>query len=493
MNTEPPAPSLSAIGREKAAGILLHTSSLPGQATGEAGEEWLRWLRQAGQRVWQLLPIHPPGAFGSPYDARSVFALDPDLLAVSSLPQLGLRAPDDRSSPLAVAAALGTTGWPAELRSDWTAFRERHRAWLDDWCLFAALEGRYGSAWPRWPSSLVARETARLEQARIDLAETIAAHERLQFLLRRQWTDLRARANRRGVLLFGDLPIYPALHSADAWAHRELFSVDRMGRPTALAGVPPDAFSDSGQLWGNPVYRWDQVAANGYRWWIDRVAAEAELFDLVRLDHFRGFVNYWEVPAGADSAVTGSWMPGPGSALFDTLSIAVPSLLLVAEDLGEVTDEVASLRDELGMPGMIVLQFGFDGNDDNPHAPGCHRANSVVYTGTHDNPPSRAWYRTLSRRDRARVRQALGASGRAVHRDMIQAAYASPARLAIVPAQDVLGLGEHGQMNAPGVAGGNWAWRLRMGQMSERHATWVRDLTISSNRRAADRGRQSKP
>lgn len=508
------------------AGILLHPTSLPGPfGIGDLGpgvDLFLDWLEKAGQSVWQVLPLGPPALHGVPYTGLSAFAGNPALLSLELLVDEGylskgdLATGDLAAGDLAVGAAarsgtfaegeyaLGRAeSWKNErLRTAWQrfgsgpsgrpddarnqAFRAFCRApaqqcWLDDWALFATLkEAMGGREWTAWDAPYARRDEATLRQLRDERAEELDYHRWLQFLFDRQWHRVRVEAARRGIELMGDMPIYVAQDSADVWAHRHLFDLDEEGRPRHVAGVPPDYFSETGQRWGNPIYRWDRMADEGYRWWVERMRANLRQADLVRLDHFRAFAGYWSVPAEEETAENGRWEKGPGQPLFDALSAALGPLPLVAEDLGEITDDVHELRRELALPGMRVLQFGF-GPEADVHTPHRLEPNMVVYTGTHDNDTALGWYRSLEIEDRDRFHRYTGSGPREVHWTLVRTALASVADLALVPAQDVLGLDTSARMNIPGVAEGNWLWRLRgtsaeTFQLTAEHARRLRRL-----------------
>lgn len=490
----------------RAAGILLHPTSLPGRFgigdLGPAVERFLDWLRDASQSWWQILPLGPPEAHASPYTCLSAFAGNPLLISPERLVDDGLLAaadledapgaPPEQVDFATVAAWKETllrrswerfkTSAPKALRDELAAFAaapEQH--WLDDWTLFMTLRRRHDlGGWWQWDPALRDREPAALAAVRQSSADELAYQGYVQFLFFRQWARVREEARRRGVRILGDLPIYVALDSAEVWTRRELFELDAAGRPLAVAGVPPDYFSKTGQLWGNPLYRWDRMAADGYAWWIARLAANLRLADRVRLDHFRAFAGYWRVPAGAATAVAGEWIEGPGKALFDALG----ELPLVAEDLGDVTPDVDALRDALGLPGMRVLQFGFDAAA-SIHAAHNLRRRSVLYTGTHDNDTVAGWFGALDAAARQRVRDYCGIeNGADVHWHLIRLAYASVAELAVVPLQDVLGLGSAARMNTPSRAGGNWSWRCRADALSGRDARRLRRLAELTGRAA---------
>jgi 4-alpha-glucanotransferase len=350
----------------------------------------------------------------------------------------------------------------ADRRAAVDAFRAApaQAAWLDDWTLFTALkEETSGAPWTAWADPLRRRDPGALAAARERLRAAIERETFVQFLFFRQWDALRERAAAAGVAIFGDMPIYVAGDGADVWAHRELFDLDDAGEPIAVSGVPPDYFSATGQRWGSPLYRWAACRAEGFAWWIERFRANLRLADLVRIDHFRGFAGFWAIPASEPTAVVGEWRPGPGRELFDATRAAIGALPFVAEDLGVITPDVVALRDALGLPGMKVLQFGF-GSDDSPHLPHRHVANAVVYTGTHDNDTALGWWEHASEEERSRARDYTGSDGGDFSWDLARLALASVAETAVVPMQDVLGLGSDARLNTPGNPEGNWGWQM---------------------------------
>jgi 4-alpha-glucanotransferase len=354
--------------------------------------------------------------------------------------------------------------------------------WLSDWALFSAIKARrHPQQWSRWPEGLRRRDPEAIETATVELSEEIRFQKYAQFLFFRQWEQVRARARSLGIAIMGDLPIYVVHDSADVWVHPELFDLDPDGEPRAVAGVPPDAFSDTGQLWGYPLYRWDRMEAEGYRWWIGRFAANFRLADMVRIDHFRGFAAYWAVPATEATAVQGLWREGPGEKLFSAVRAALGEVNVVAEDLGTITPDVEALLTLLGIPGMKVLQFAFS-EDDNIYLPHRHLPNAVVYTGTHDNDTSRGWYASLRPEEKRRVFEYLGSDGRSIAWDLIRAAYASVASLAIVPLQDVFELGSEARMNNPGLESGNWRWRAVPGQFLPERAARLKRMAELTGR-----------
>jgi 4-alpha-glucanotransferase len=443
-------------------------------------------LARAGQTLWQTLPLAPPGEGNSPYQAFSAFAGNPLLISPDFLMRDGLlrrsdlgqpfppgRVDFDRVAPfkwrllsLAWERFNGGGGGAAAgraLRSAFDRFQRDHAPWLDDYTLFMALKDAHGGAgWIDWSPEFIRRDDGALRAARRAQGDAIGRHAFGQFLFHRQLADLRRHARSRGVRLVGDLPIFVSYDSTDVWANPHLFLLDRHRRPTAVAGVPPDAFCETGQRWGNPLYNWTAMRREKYAWWVARLRAALDQADLVRFDHFRGFEAFWRVPAASPTAATGRWVKGPGRELFDALRSAIGELPVIAEDLGVITPPVEALRDSLGLPGMRVLQFAFGGDDpDNPHLPHNHVPHSVAYTGTHDNDTTVGWYASLRPRERRHVRRYLpdATEARRAAWPMIRETWKSVAALAIAPVQDVLALGSVARMNTPGTAAGNWRWR----------------------------------
>ncbi len=490
------------------AGVLAHPTSMPGPFgigdLGPATVRFLDWMAEAGLTVWQMLPLGPPGPGNSPYSCRSAFAGNPLLISPRLLePDHGLsRHPGGSPPALAGRVDFEVVGrwklgllresWsrfkrhaPPRLRGELEAFVEdpAQAEWLEDWALFGALHARFdGRPWPSWEPELRDRRPAALGAAARELADAIGFQRYVQFLFFRQWEALRRESASRGILLMGDLPYYVALDSADVWTHRDLFDLDEAGRPRRVAGVPPDYFSATGQLWGNPLYDWRRLARERFGWWVSRVRANLRQVDLLRLDHFRGFVAFWSVEAGSKTAARGGWTPGPGRALFDRLAGALGGLPFVAEDLGVITDDVDRLREELGLPGMHVLQFGIT-DPGSRHHPSRHRTDGVVYTGTHDNDTTRGWFEALGPVEQRSVLEAVGAARRQdVVRRMIDTAYRSAAGLAVVPFQDLLDLGSSARMNTPSRTQGNWEWRAGPDALTLRLASLLRK-TGALNRR----------
>ncbi|HEX5503681.1 MAG TPA: 4-alpha-glucanotransferase [Thermomicrobiales bacterium] len=479
---------------ERASGVLLHPTSLPGPygvgELGPAAVAFLDFLAAAGQRLWQVLPLGPTAEGDSPYTSPSAFAGNPLLVSVARLRDDGLldRADlaDAPAFPTKVVAYEAVRPYKegllrrahARFRPDaaFRAFAAREGAWLDDYALFAALRARHGGAhWWDWEPPLARRKPAALARARRALADELGFQRFVQYRFCADYAALRRAARARGIRLIGDLPIFVARDSADVWAHPDLFLLDADGAPTAVAGVPPDYYSATGQLWGNPLYRWDAMARDGYAWWTARLRAALALYDLVRLDHFRGFEAYWAVPAGAETAANGRWVAGPRDDFFDAARAALGGLPFIAEDLGLITPEVHALRERVGLPGMKVLQFAFS-DPDSPYLPHTFTPDCVVYTGTHDNDTTRGWWAAADDAERAFARRYLGRDGADIAWDLIRLAFGSVAALAVVPLQDVLDLGSAARMNTPGVPTGNWAWRCPPGALTPALAARLRDL-----------------
>jgi len=493
----------------RASGVLLHVTSLPSPyGVGDVGTAALAWidhLREAGQSWWQVLPLGPTGYGDSPYQSLSSFAGNEVLVSPDWLVEDGLLRVEDCEgagfSPDAVdydAVApfkqrLLETAWTnfragarPDLQAAYVQFCQDHARWLEDYALFRALKSRHGGAnYLDWPVELTRRAPGALAQARRELARQIDQVRLAQFLLFRQGARLKQHARARGVRLIGDLPFFVSPDSSDVWANPELFLLDEQHRPRVVAGVPPDYFSATGQLWGNPVYDWDALRRTGYRWWIDRLRALLVHVDVIRLDHFRGFAAAWHVPAGASTAQPGAWVPGPGAEFFGAVERELGALPFIAEDLGLITPDVYALRDRFRVPGTRVLQFAFDGHEDNPYLPNNYVANTVAYTGTHDNPTTSEWYEDLPDDQRRNFWSCVKRSGGDNHEAaaaLIGLAWSSIAALTIAPLQDVLNLGRGARMNVPGRAQGNWRWRCTKQTLAGPAFEWLRDLTTTSGR-----------
>lgn len=490
--------AMTVIG-ERRAGVLCHVSSLPSQwGSGDLGSEahrFLERLQAAGATIWQMLPIGPPGYAHSPYQALSSFAGSPFFVPLGWLRERGLLHDGELPEPI---ANEGVTSFAEAARvrlgalerafgrwqpdEEFVAFKEKAKWWLGDYSLFAALREELGRPWWEWPLELVRRDQQTLAAAQEQLRERVAFHEAVQAWFWSAWGSLRAAAHGRGILLVGDVPFYPALDSADVWAHQHLFYLDDHGRPTVVAGVPPDAFSTTGQRWGNPVYRWEEHRAEGYRWWLDRLRWALHAFDVVRIDHFRGFAAAWYIPASSPTAIEGHWEPGPGMEIFERVRDALGELPFILEDLGLITPDVHALRRATGCPGMAVLQFAFDGDSDNPYLPHNLERNMVVYPGTHDNDTAIGWWTALPLERRRRVEHYLGCDIADPATALARMAMGSVAGWAVIPLQDALKLGSEARMNTPARLEGNWRWRATDAQLASGWEAWFRDLAETYGR-----------
>ena len=495
----------------RASGLLLHVTSLPSLYgigdLGPAAFSWIDRLHDAGQRWWQALPVGPTGYGNSPYQSLSSFAGNGLLVSPHALISEGLLHPNDcevlfatevidydavipfKHGLLQKAWKNFKAGEGKDLISAYDEWCATQEGWLEDYALFRALKAKYhGAYYLEWPEELVERRQRALAEARRELASEMDEVRFAQFLLFRQAEQLKAHAHSKGVRLIGDLPFFVSPDSSDVWANPELFLLDVGRRPRFVAGVPPDYFSREGQLWGNPVYNWDALRATGFRWSIDRLRALLAHVDLIRLDHFRGFAAAWHVPAGAPTAKSGEWVPGPGGAFFEAVLRELSALPFIAEDLGVITPDVATLRDQFQVPGTRVLQFAFDGHRDNPYLPENFVPNTVVYTGTHDNAPSREWYEEL-RDDQRQIfwgylKRVAGESTEAAP-TLMRLAWSSRAALSIAPLQDLLSLGKEARMNTPGRPSGNWNWRATEAMMAPPAFERLGELTVHSRRTAA--------
>jgi 4-alpha-glucanotransferase len=504
---------------QRVSGILLHPTSLPGRfGIGELGREaraFLDGLAEAGQGLWQVLPLGPTGYGDSPYQCFSAFAGNPLLVSLERLRDEGLLAAEDLAGAPAFpeeevdfGAVIGFKGpllrrahsrfeagaTPSQ-RDAFAGFCASHSAWLDDFALFMALkEAHDGVAWSEWGRALSSRDSEALSRARAELAVEIRSAQFSQFLFFDQWQAVRTHAHRHGIRILGDVPIFVSFDSADVWAHPEMFHLDTEGRPTVVSGVPPDYFSATGQRWGNPLYRWDVLEASGFSWWVERLRATLRLVDLVRLDHFRGFEASWEIPATEETAIRGHWVKGPGARFFEAIRNALGGLPMVAENLGVITPEVEALRERFDLPGMAILQFAFgadpQADDFKPHS---YPRNRAAYSGTHDNDTTVGWWTSAGAGDstrsadqvqaeRASTLRYLGTDGREVHWDFIRSLLASVADTVIFPMQDVLGLGSSARMNLPGRPSGNWRWRMLPGAMNEAIRRRLREMAESYGR-----------
>lgn len=495
-------------GNQRSSGILLHPTSLanayPVGDLGPAANAFADFLANSGQRWWQMLPIGPGGGGDSPYQSMSAFGGNPLLLSPERLVEQGLLG--RREIEIPTFASTGKVDYPAAARlkspwlrrafdhfknaghsrgqADFEAFTHAESFWLDDFSLFSAIQESEGTPnWTRWRSELRARTPDAVGRAQKYFVGEIRFHQFVQWQFAVQWNELRAYCTSKGIRLIGDVPLFVAHQSADVWAHPELFKLDADGNPAVVAGVPPDYFSTTGQVWGVPVYRWDTLKEQNYRWWIERLRTAFGRFDVNRLDHFIGFVRTYEVLAHAKTAEHGQYQPGGGASFFEATREAVGVLPFIADDLGATTPEVVNLLDHFKIPGTRVLQFEYGANSEaNPVMPEPHPAKSVVYTGTHDNDTTEGWYRKLPCGQRKALQERLGANDREVTWAMIREAMVSEADTAVVPAQDLLELGSDARMNFPGSAEGNWQWRLHDGALTEELAQRLRRLTAVGGR-----------
>ena len=466
----------------RTSGILLHPTSLPGpHGSGDFGPgayHFVDWLKSAGQSLWQTLPLGPIGPGDSPYMGSSAFAGNPLLVAFEPMVEKGwltFAALANNFDPHRIEFAHSVPWRMAKLREAYqgmkaggqkgdvevlAAWVKSEANWVEDYALFMALDATYSpKLWPDWPQALARRETKALDEARVTLGEEIQFWHFVQWQFDLQWNALKIYAHERGVKFVGDLPIFVAHHSADCWSRPDLYDLDAQGHPRVIAGVPPDYFSVTGQRWGNPLYNWAAMKKDKYTWWTSRVRRQLQLADMVRIDHFRGFCAYWEIPASEPTAVNGKWVPGPGAALFDAIKKALGTLPIIAEDLGVITKEVEDLRHHAGLPGMRILQFAFDGDATHEYLPHNYDRDTVVYSGTHDNDTVRGWWHGTTDRERAYASEYLGANEATIPWDMVSACAHSVANHSIYQLQDVLGLDGYHRMNTPGITG-CWTWRF---------------------------------
>ena len=500
---------------KRSSGVILHPSSLPGTyGIGDLGKQAHRWLDfLAGCRcgLWQILPLGPTGYGDSPYQCFSAFAGNPYLISPEALSEAGLLQSEDledipdfpqtyidygrvipwKLNLLDMAFASFEKKSSGEIYKSYEQFIQEQASWLNDFTLFMALkEAHQGAAWTSWQPELRDRDPHALSQAVKHLDVNIRRQAFRQFIFFRQWKTLRKRAEELEIRIIGDIPIFVAHDSADVWANPELFYLKEDGLPRVVAGVPPDYFSPTGQLWGNPLYRWRVHKSTAYNWWQQRIRSTLEMVDIIRLDHFRGFAGYWEVRGKAKTAEIGRWVRGPGKEIFQVIRRSLGELPIIAEDLGVITADVEKLRDDLGYPGMKILQFSFEGNPKDPFLPHNYPGNCVVYTGTHDNDTARGWYERVSEEKRDFCRRYLNSDGSDVAWDMIRAAWASVAAMAIAPMQDFLNLGNAARMNYPGNPSGNWAWRMPEESMDEELQERIRELNYLYDRGSSDLGQE---
>lgn len=492
---------------KRASGILLHPTSLPGMfGAGDFGNgayRFIDWLESAGQSYWQVLPLGEIGLGNSPYMSSSAFAGNILLIDIAELASQGWLnhgdlAPNPEFRPdrvdfaslqvfrmerLRRAARTFFANRDHALHSEYSEFCSAESEWLRDYALFMTIAGQESwREWNLWPNRLAYRNPAALRRVEKDSADEIGFWKFCQWCFARQWSQLKKYAHEHGVRIIGDVPIFVAYQSADVWAHQELFELDESGCPSVVAGVPPDYFSETGQLWGNPLYRWDMHEETGYAWWIARLRHILQLADLVRVDHFRGFAAYWEVLASAPNAMNGQWKQGPGAKLFEAFTNAFSNLPIIAEDLGLITPDVIELRDKYKLPGMRILQFAFAEGEGNHYLPHHYVPNTVAYTGTHDNDTTIGWWASASEKEKGFALQYLNSDGHAIHWDMMRALSNSVANTVIFPMQDVLGLSSEHRMNYPGHPTGNWEWRFSWDQIQPEHATALAKMSVEFKR-----------
>jgi 4-alpha-glucanotransferase len=509
----------SGMDQPRSSGILLHPTSLPGRFgigdLGDAAYRWIDFLVASEQTLWQVLPLGPTGYADSPYACLSAFAGNPLLINLDRLTKNGDLTADDLSNPprfpehkvdygavinyklplLWRAAHQFLSHASPDRRAEYETFCSKNASWLDDFALFMALKEYHKQAiWYEWGPTIALRRPDALARWQAKLDGQVAIQKVLQFFFFDQWQAIKAYANARGIRIVGDVPVFVAADSADVWANRGLFYLDENGRPTLISGVPPDYFSETGQRWGNPLYRWDVIAEQGYRWWIARMETILEMVDIVRIDHFRGFVAYWEIPASEPTAIQGRWVEGPQAELFQALKKALGNLPIWAEDLGVITPQVIGLREQFGFPGMKILQFAFDQEalyasfgdyDRNPFLPHNYTPNFVVYTGTHDNDTTLGWFNTCAEQERQRAMAYLGCDESEFNWSLIRAAMASVAQTAMVPLQDILGLGTKARMNLPGTSSNNWIWRYSSSMLTTNVSERLKRMTTIYERAPA--------
>ena len=486
-------------------GVLLHISSLPGDggigSMGKDAFQFVDFLAHTKQKIWQILPLGPVGYGNSPYQCYSAFAGNPMFIDIQQLvtdrllPKTSVTVPVFKTKkvefdrveawkmPLLKEAFTGFQANFDRYRNEYVDFMQHNAWWLDDYALFRALKTSFGeTVWNTWDKKLISRDKIALKAAFDDLHAEIDFHRFLQFLFFRQWFRLKNYANSKGIRIIGDIPLYVSFDSVDVWANQDIFILDENSKPTQVGGVPPDYFSETGQLWGNPVFDWERVAERDFDWWLARIHFNLRMFDQVRVDHFRGLESFWSIGADEKTAIVGSWLPAKGHELFSKLKEHLGNLNVIAEDLGIITPEVEKLRDDFDLPGMKVLQFAFGSDVTNVNLPHNYSSNFLVYTGTHDNDTSLGWFNSMNKKDRKMLRKYLSGNGKKFVQDFMEYAWASAANTAIAPMQDILGLGSEARMNTPGVANGNWDWRFIWPQLRNNHKIFLKKITEKYNR-----------
>lgn len=477
-------------------GIFLHITSLPNQqgigTLGKEAFEFVDKLSKADQKIWQICPLGPTGYGDSPYQTFSAFAGNPLLLDMYDLVQralietydlenlsdLSLENVDYGSLFVEKNKLLKKAYYSFEKNENYDQFCNENEFWLHEYALFMSIKDHFGgSSWNSWPTDIKLRSSLEMERFSVNLVDEIDYYKFLQFIFWQQWNKLHSYAAQKGVKIFGDIPIFVALDSADAWSNRHLFHFDENGNPRVVAGVPPDYFSATGQLWGNPLYNWQKMQEDEFSWWKQRFGHSLKMFDLIRVDHFRGFAGYWAVPFNEETAVNGSWQSALGMELFSVLNATYGNMPIVAEDLGVITEDVIELKNKFGFPGMKILQFAFGGGDDNPYLPHNYEANCAAYTGTHDNDTTLGWFNKISKEEQKQVCEYLNCEENEICKAMIQSIWKSRANIAVAPMQDWLELGSEARMNTPGKAAGNWQWRMKADQFNAILIARMKELT----------------
>lgn len=490
---------------ERSSGVLLHLSSLPGDegigCMGKDAYQFIDLLAKAKQKIWQILPLGPVGYGNSPYQCYSAFAGNPMFIDIQLLVNdrlVSKSAVTDQHFKPRMVEFDRVEEWKMTLfreafenfqkyfdryKEEYDNFMRHHSWWLNDYALFRAIKTKYAEAvWNTWDKELVKRDSKPMEDAYKELHADIDFHRFLQFLFFRQWFRLKEYANSKGVQIFGDIPLYVSYDSADVWANQDIFQLDEDSKPVLVGGVPPDYFSETGQLWGNPVFDWKRIEERNFDWWLARIHFNLHLFDKLRVDHFRGLESYWAVDAAEETAIVGEWLPAKGSELFTRLKQQLGEMNIIAEDLGLITPEVEKLREDFGLPGMKVLQFAFGSDETDVNLPHNYDANFVAYTGTHDNDTTLGWFNSIEKPEKKVLRRYLSGKGKELVRQMIEYIWASSAKMAIIPMQDVLGLDTEARMNTPGTASGNWTWRFTWAQLRPNHLRFLKDITRKYNR-----------
>ncbi len=490
---------------ERSSGILLHISSLPGDdgigSMGKDAFQFIDFLAQTKQKIWQILPLGPVGYGNSPYQCYSAFAGNPMFIDIQQLvssrliskqalvfqqfkaKKVEFERVEEWKMVIFREAFIGFRKNFDRYKHDYHTFMSHNSWWLDDYALFRSLKTKHGeTVWNTWDKKLVQRDWNTIQEAFKELHTEIDFHRFLQFIFFRQWFKLKAYANSKGVRIIGDIPLYVSMDSVDVWANQDIFHLDEDSKPVNVGGVPPDYFSETGQLWGNPVFDWERVAERDFDWWLARVNFNLKMFDSVRVDHFRGLESFWAVRVEEETAIVGEWLPARGYDLFRKLKEQHGTLNVIAEDLGVITPEVEKLRDDFGLPGMKILQFAYSDDTTNENLPHNYTSNFIAYTGTHDNDTSLGWFQSIDKKERRFLHKYVDGSGKQFVENFIEEVWKSAAHTAIIPMQDVLGLDATARMNTPGIAAGNWDWRFTWSQIRTNHKVFLKKITEKYNR-----------